>query len=200
MLNRLSEEDTLSEQDLAPLLETFKALADETRLRLLGLVAERPYNGLGLAVALRISQPAVSHHVEKLRRAGLVLEQRDGKERLYSLNRERLATLARAQLSQAEHIPLPEDEDGRVLRDFFDGTRLRSIPTQRKKRLVILRHLLAAFEMGRDYPESAINEILRQAYEDVATLRREFIMNGLMTREAGIYRRLDPHLAPVGGE
>ena len=51
----------MGEQDLAPLLDTYKALADETRLRLLGLVAERPYNGLGLAAALRISQPAVSH-------------------------------------------------------------------------------------------------------------------------------------------
>lgn len=187
----------MGEQDLAPLLDTYKALADETRLRLLGLVAERPYNGVGLAAALRISQPAVSHHVEKLKRAGLLSEQRAGKDRLYSLNRERLASLAREQLSQAERAAVPEDEDERVRRDFFDGVRLRSIPAQRKKRLVILRHLLAGFEVARDYPERAVNEILRQAYEDVATLRREFIMNGMMTREAGIYRRLDPDTAAV---
>jgi len=187
----------MGEQDMAALLDTYKALADETRLRLLGLVAERPYNGLGLAAALRISQPAVSHHVEKLKRAGLLSEQRDGKDRLYSLNRERLAAVAREQLSQAERAAVPEDEDERVLRDFFDGGRLRSIPVQRKKRLVILRQLLGGFEVGRDYPEREVNEILRAAHEDVATLRREFIMNGLMTREAGIYRRLDPSHAPV---
>ena len=184
----------IGEQDLAPLLDTYKALADETRLRLLGLVAERPYNGAGLAAALRILQPAVSHHMEKLKHAGLLPEQRDGKERL---NRERLASLAREQLSQAERAAVPEDEDERVRRDFFDGVRLRSIPAQHKKRLVILRHLLAGFEAARDYPEHAVNEILRQAYEDVATLRREFIMNGMMTREAGIYRRLDPDTAAV---
>jgi len=172
MVNRLWD-GAMGEQDMAALLDTYKALADETRLRLLGLVAERPYNGLGLAAALRISQPAVSHHVEKLKRAGLLSEQRDGKDRLYSLNRER------------------------VRRDFFDGVRLRSIPTQRKKRLVILRQLLGGFELGRDYPEREVNALLRAAHEDVATLRREFIMNGMMTRNLGIYRRLDPSHAPV---
>jgi len=187
----------MGEQDMAALLDTYKALADETRLRLLGLVAERPYNGLGLAAALRISQPAVSHHVEKLKRAGLLSEQRDGKDRLYSLNRERLATVAREQLSHAERAAVPEDEDERVRRDFFDGVRLRSIPAPRKKRLVILRHLLAGFELGRDYPEREVNALLRAAHEDVATLRREFIMNGMMTRDSGIYRRLDPSHAPV---
>ena len=135
--------------------------------------------------------------MEKLKRAGLLSEQRDGKDRLYSLNRDRLATLAREQLRQAERAAVPEDEDERVRRDFFDGARLRSIPAQRKKRLVILRHLLADFELGRDYPEREVNEILRAAHEDVATLRREFIMNGMMTREAGIYRRLDPGTAAV---
>ncbi len=81
------------------LLETYKALADETRLRILGLVAERPHNGRQLADALGITQPAVSHHVERLRRVGLLRELREGKERVYGLNRERLSSLAREQLA-----------------------------------------------------------------------------------------------------
>ena len=78
------------------LIETYKALADETRLRILGLVAERPHTGWQLAEALRISQPVVSHHVEKLKRAALLREVREGKERVYGLNRDTLTLLSGA--------------------------------------------------------------------------------------------------------
>jgi biotin operon repressor len=167
------------------LLETYKALADETRLRILGLVAERPHNGRQLADALGITQPAVSHHVERLRRVGLLRELREGKERIYGLNRERLSSLAREQLAQTR-VEV-EDDAGRVLREFFDGYRLRSIPAQRKKRVVVLRELLKRFEPERRYAEREVNDILGRAHEDVATLRRELIMYGFMNRERGEY-------------
>ena len=167
------------------LLETYKALADETRLRILGLVAERPHNGRQLADALGITQPAVSHHVERLRRVGLLREVREGKERVYGLNRERLSSLAREQLAQAR-VEV-EDDVGRVLREFFDRDRLRSIPAQRKKRVVVLRELLKRFVPERRYAEREVNEILGRAHEDVATLRRELVMYGFMNRERGEY-------------
>ncbi len=176
------------ERQLASLLDTYKALADETRLRILGLIAERPYNGRQLAEALTITQPAVSHHVERLKRAGLIHELREGKERVYGLNRETLSNLAREQLHQARGEV--ESDEQRVLRDFFDDERLRSIPAQRKKRVVVLRKLLERFEPGKDYTEREVNDILGRAHEDVATLRREFIMYGFMVRERGIYRRV----------
>lgn len=168
------------------LLETYKALADETRLRILGLVAERTYTGRQLAEALGVSQPVVSHHVEKLRRAGLLRELREGKEHLYGLNRDTLTQVAREQLRQAR---VEEDGDGnRVLRDFFDGERLRSIPAQRKKRVVVLRKLLERFERSRTYSEREVSDLLRQAHDDVATLRRELVMYGFLERERGVYR------------
>lgn len=176
----------MADEGMERLLETYKALADETRLRLLGLVAERPHNGRQLSEALGVAQPVVSHHVERLRRVGLLRELREGRERVYGLNRDALTTLAREQLRAAEDEP--EDDAGRVLRDFFDGERLRGIPAQRKKRVVVLRELLRRFEPGRPYPEREVNEILGRAHEDVATLRREMIMYGFMERERGVYR------------
>jgi biotin operon repressor len=173
-------------REMEDLIETYKALADETRLRILGLVAERPHTGWQLAEALRVSQPVVSHHVEKLKRAGLLREVREGKERVYGLNRDTLTRLARAQLRQAQ-IEVEDDGD-RVLRDFFDGERLRRIPAQRKKRVVVLRKLLERFERGRIYSERQVNELLGRAHEDVATLRRELVMYGFMERERGVYR------------
>ena len=171
------------------LVTTYKALADETRLRILGLVAERPYNGRQLSEALGASQSIVSHHIEKLRRAGLIKEMREGRERVYGLERATLIELAREQLSQSR---TEETDADPVLKNFFDGEKLRSLPVQRKKKMVVLKELLKRFEPGVAYPEKQLNEMLSLAHEDYATLRRELMMAGLMDRERGVY-----HVAAV---
>lgn len=84
-----------------------------------------------------------------------------------------------------------ESDEQRVLSDFFDGDRLRTIPAQRKKRVVVLQYLLRRFERGRAYTEREVNDLLGQAHEDVATLRRELVMYGLMQRDCGLYRRTE---------
>ena len=78
----------------------------------------------------------------------------------------------------------------KVLRTFIKHGRLTQIPAQQKKRLVVLEHLLQEFEPGREYPEREVNHILLDFNEDVATLRREMIDHGMMTREKGIYQRV----------
>lgn len=52
-------------------VKVLKALADETRLRILQLLAERPLYGQQLAEALGVSHPTISHHMTQLRVAGL---------------------------------------------------------------------------------------------------------------------------------
>jgi len=68
---------------------------------------------------------------------------------------------------------------------------LTQIPAQLKKRQVILEELVNEFEPDRLHSEREVNQILLEFHEDVATLRREMIMNKLMTREKGIYQRID---------
>ena len=48
--------------------------------------------------------------------------------------------------------------------------------------------MLERFAPGRSYPESEVNDLLREAHEDVATLRRELVDYGFMVRDRGIYR------------
>jgi hypothetical protein len=48
--------------------------------------------------------------------------------------------------------------------------------------------LLERFAPGRSYPESEVNELLREAHDDVATLRRELVDYGFMVRDRGNYR------------
>ena len=67
--------------------------------------------------------------------------------------------------------------------------RLLEIPVSYKKRLVILRWLIAFFEPDNSYTESQVNAILKLHHHDCATLRREMIGCGMLARDKGIYRR-----------
>ena len=72
----------------------FAALADDTRCALVDLLRERPRPVHELAAAFEISRPAVSRHLRVLKDAGLVAEERDGRENVYSLKRQRLRVLS----------------------------------------------------------------------------------------------------------
>ena len=81
--------------------------------------------------------------------------------------------------------------DRKVLRDFSlpDG-RLKSLPAQRKKLDVVLRHAVKLFEFDTQYSEKQVNEILAQLHADTATLRRELVDAKMMARDHGIYWRV----------
>lgn len=81
-------------------------------------------------------------------------------------------------------------EAQRVMKSFIRNGRLLSIPEQLKKRLVILRWLVAQLQPERRYEEKEINTFLLQFHDDFATLRREFVKNSLMRREDGWYWRV----------
>ncbi|WRK41852.1 metalloregulator ArsR/SmtB family transcription factor [Streptomyces venezuelae] len=70
----------LSERDAEIMAAMFKALADPVRLRLLSRVASHP-NGEACVCDIAdvgVSQPTVSHHLKKLREAGLLTSERRG--------------------------------------------------------------------------------------------------------------------------
>ena len=73
------------------LARLYKALGDETRLRLLKLLSEQGSEGAlcvgALAMCVGVSQPAVSQHLAVLRAAGLVIDERRGYFVHYRLNR-----------------------------------------------------------------------------------------------------------------
>jgi ArsR family transcriptional regulator len=77
---------TLAEETSKNLVQLFKLLADETRLRILYyLVQKDELNVRTLCRLLRQSQPAVSHHLALLRVAGIIECRRDGKHNFYHL-------------------------------------------------------------------------------------------------------------------
>jgi len=68
----------------------FKALADETRLRILRLLAVREMCVCEVMVALDLTQPTASHHLGLLENAGLVKDRKEGKWVFYSIANPRL--------------------------------------------------------------------------------------------------------------
>jgi DNA-binding HxlR family transcriptional regulator len=181
---------TTPTDNTAHLARLLKVIADESRLRILGYLAERDHNGKELVELLGLTAPTVSHHMRKLVDAGTVTATSDAQSHRYSLNTQKLLD-ARKTPVVARETPVTaggEDEERvRVLRNFFEGKRLKSIPARRKQRVIVLQHLLTRFNPGQEYPESEVNDILRTAHDDVATLRRELVDYGFMVRDKGIY-------------
>src|SRR6476646_10354388 len=69
---------------------TFQALADPTRRAVLDLLRRGAQPAGNIASAFPVSRPAISKHLRLLRRAHLVREHREGRNRVYELNPEPL--------------------------------------------------------------------------------------------------------------
>jgi ubiquinone/menaquinone biosynthesis C-methylase UbiE len=94
--------------------DILKAFAEETRLRILRLVALQALSVNELVEALRTGQPRISRHLAVLKRAGLVADRRDGNRTFYSMPAERLEGFPAAVWEavvprQAEESFFPED-------------------------------------------------------------------------------------------
>lgn len=189
--------DTGQQQDFLNLL---KALAQEQRLTMVGLMGERERAVGEMAEQLDLSEPTVSHHISRLREAGLLHLRMAGNQRFYRLNQKRIEAFQRyaSEVDTPPTKPALEAVDERwidaldwnaadktVLRNYTVNGRLQQIPTKEKKLLVILRWLATLFQPEMRYDEKEVNAILTEVNPDYASLRRYLVMYGFMRRERG---------------
>jgi len=184
----------MKDSDQVQLLAFFKAMANESRLRIVGLLATHERSVQELAQLLALSEPTVSHHLAVLKEIGLVSVRAEGVVRWHALVPKALSAMNRALLDKNKVgalAPRGTDSDERVLASFVDSNgSMRRIPATRSKRLVILKWLVRKFEENKRYPEARVNETIQQHHWDSATLRRELIGHRMMARERGVYWRL----------
>ncbi|MUG43964.1 metalloregulator ArsR/SmtB family transcription factor [Paenibacillus woosongensis] len=174
-----------------------KALADPTRIRILILLGDGERNGQELARKLGVTPATITHHAAKLREASLINERRDKNTIFFSLNHYFLKNNADATInliyraSEGGTDMLDEQQQRireSVIKNFFTAEgKLKSIPAQLKKKLIVLEQLVSRLELGRKYSEPEINAFIKNYHEDFATIRREFIMHQFMFRENDIY-------------
>ncbi|MEY8348581.1 DUF2087 domain-containing protein [Bacillus cereus] len=76
-----------------------------------------------------------------------------------------------------------------IIRNFFDANgKLKAMPSQKKKKLVIFEYLISKLNPKQQYTEKEINAFIKQYHEDFCTIRREFIIHGFMDRNESVYR------------
>ncbi len=179
----------MSEQDLSTILQFFKALANESRLKLVGAIAQQERSVEELASILDLKEPTVSHHLSKLKELQLVHMRVEGNTHYYRLDLDALQEMQKATLT-ATQVAKPVIDDvweTKVLNSFIAKNCIKEIPASRKKRRIILKWLTQKFEVDRIYTEQELNEIIKPIHSDTATLRRELVGYNMMKRENSIY-------------
>ena len=176
-------------------LKLIKCLSDMSRLRIIeSLTRGDMYTEL-LAERLQLTPPTVSFHMKKLEDAGLVVSRKEQYYTVYSLNRDMLEkTLSEVAASEPEQIDEQQKREEvyrqKVISAFFEYDRLRSIPVQRKKKLICYERIAERFEPGRVYEEKEVNAIISPVFEDYCTIRRDMISEGIFRRDGSRYVRL----------
>lgn len=95
LLNRAELQKLVApEGPIKELVQLFKLLSDETRLRIIYFLTQQPeLHVRALCELLDESQPAVSHHLALLRMAGLIERRREGKHNFYGLQAQHFSNL-----------------------------------------------------------------------------------------------------------
>lgn len=114
----------MTEELAERIADTMFALATPSRVRILGCLRERPHTVGELIAVTGMAQPAVSHQLRLLRDHRLVVAERRGRERVYALYDEHVASL----LDEAErHAQLAS---GRRRSRAYPGRQAESGPSE----------------------------------------------------------------------
>ena len=167
--------------------EFLRIVLDPVRLAVLGHAATAPVDTVALAEQLAVPSKRVLGAVAKLRQAELLTEDlmlskavlQDVGAALPQFEGA-AAEITAGDWSSAEIVALDR---------FFEGTRLKEIPANRSKRLVVMERLAQEFEPGIRYRERQVNLILQMIHPDYAALRRHLVDDGFLTRADGVYWR-----------
>jgi hypothetical protein len=176
---------------MADSLTLFKAIADDTRLKILRTLNEKEMYVELLAQRLQLSPPTVSFHLKKLYAAGLIDSKKEQYYTVYSLRRQVFDRALKDLLfdgpgSDAEELR-EELYRRKVIDTFMPGGYCERLPAQLKKRLIIYRLIFGQFEPGRSYTEKQVNETISRLHGDYCTVRRDMVDMGWFTRENGVY-------------
>ena len=172
-------------------LELLKLLADETRLEILNILLKEDSYVEKIACELSLTPATICYHLKKMEAAGVVNCSRSQFYIIYSLNRNIFNKPLYELIKKDDAVVDTEEKYKKeVISNFFKYGRLTQIPTQRKKREIVLFEILKQFETDREYGEKEVNEIILRYHEDFCTIRREMIAFGMMMRDHEIYKRV----------
>ncbi len=178
------------------------ALADDSRLRLLELLAAHgECRAQELVELLGVSQPNLSRHIKQLVAAGLVGERRAGDaSKRYSLRPEAVRALS----DKLETLISPDNARASLARDaaaaereikfaalplelrasLDEDLRVTHFSTKRSEQKLVLAYLFEKFETGRTYSEKEVNQVIHRW---LAPELMEPRLRGASLRQSNLY-------------
>jgi len=105
-----------------------------------------------------------------------VIENNESKE-------DKLIEIHRTAKMVDDRFVITEAERDKIIKNYFKNGKLTGLPSSEKKKVVILQYILKSFQVGKEYNEKEVNEILKLYYKDFASLRRYLIEYGFMERD-----------------
>ncbi len=173
-------------------LKLFKCLGDKSRLNILKILSKGESYVELLAEKLELTPATVSFHLKKLEDCGAVSSRRDQYYTIYTLNKGIFASSIMEIINEAS--PEEDEQQAReeayrrkVVENFFEYGKLKSIPAQRKKERIILEEIAKDFNFDKKYTEKEVNDIITKYNDDYCTIRRGMISEGILERKASIY-------------
>ena len=173
--------------------DLLKQVVDPLRLAVLGSAVGQPVSISSLEDQTGASRREIAEAIGSLRTVGLL----DAEGRLVV---EALRSVARAMPSEGEQATeiagLWTTSEIDMLARFFDGDRLRSIPSSATKRRLVLEFIAQRFEPGVRYHERDVNFSIQLIHPDYAAIRRYLIDEGFMDRADNAYWRIGGRHGP----
>lgn len=160
-------------------------LADPERLKVAGALALGAWSVADVARLTGLPLKTIEHALSRLVAGGLVERDQAG----YRLKMEDLQAAARASGEERRRAEAGPEGAGAIVARFVKAGRLTALPTTLSKRTPVLDFIAQAFTPGRRYPEREVNDILRERFDDYASLRRYLVDEGFLDRADGLYWR-----------
>jgi len=171
-----------------------KALADQSRLAIINSLLEQPQYVEEIARRHALAPSTISFHLRKLELAGLVRKKKEQYYVMFEANVDLFDTTLRDIVSAPQAGK--ELQDGRmaeyrskILETFFKDGVLVQLPTQKKKRSVVLERFALLFEPDRRYSEQEVTDLIAPIYQDYCTIRRLMVDEEIVRRDSSGYWR-----------
>lgn len=188
---------------LEKMVSFYKAMGDPTRIRVITLLRQSPLHGKAIAEKLSLRAPTITHHLQRLKDTGVVYSLREKNTIYFYLDEKKLEFMTTSIMRLGDdqsmnELQTSDQEHEKILANFITGDgKLKRMPSQLKKKIVILSYFVQGFEQGKIYEEKDVNDYIRTFYDDFATFRRELIMQQFMYRENNQYERNPEEMWPV---
>ena len=131
-----------------------------------------------------------------IRNHRIILREKEKQARLFlammellrdkNMAEENFANIRRTAVMVDERYNITKEESDEILKAYFkkgpDGP-MSTFPKKEKRKVVVLAHIAGKFKPGASYTEKEVNEIIKTAYHDFATIRRYLVEYGFLDRK-----------------